>query len=74
MWYLCLYAKEGIDLKSLLRGGASPDEMASLIDSAWQRRADRGAEERLAIEKRGPLIPLDELRQDYHLEMHTRGG
>ncbi len=74
MWYLCLYAKEGIDLKFALRSGASPDVIASLIDSTWQRRADRGAEERLAMEKRGPLIPLAELRQDYHLEMHTRGG
>ncbi len=74
MWYLCLYAKEGIDLKFALRSGASPDVIASLIDSAWQRRADRGAEERLAMAKRGPLIPLAELRQDYHLEMHTRGG
>ena len=74
MWFLCLYAKEGIDLKFALRSGAPLDEIASLIDSAWQRRADRGAEERLAMEKRGPLIPLAELRQDYHLEMHTRGG
>ncbi len=74
MWFLCLYAKEGIDLKRALRSGDSPDAIASLIDSAWQRRADRGAEERFAMEQRGPLIPLDQLRQDYHLEMHTRGG
>ena len=74
MWYLCLYAKEGIDLKLALRSGAAPGVIASLIDSAWRQRTDRGAEERLAMEKRGPLIPLAELRQDYHLEMHTRGG
>ncbi len=74
MWYLCLYAKEGVDLKSPLRNGASPDELVSLIESTWQQRADRGAEDRLAIEQRGPLVPLAALRENSHLEMHTRGG
>ena len=74
IWYLCLYAQKGVDLKYALRSGTSSDELASLIESAWQRRADRGAEDRLAMEQRGPLIPLAELRKDYHLEMHTRGG
>jgi cyclic pyranopterin phosphate synthase len=37
-------------------------------------RADRGAEERLGIASRHPLIPVSALRRDAHLEMHTRGG
>ena len=74
IWYLCLYATRGIDLRRTLRAGASRDEIAGLIRSAWTDRRDRGAEDRLAERHRAPLIPLDTLRRDPHLEMHTRGG
>jgi cyclic pyranopterin phosphate synthase len=74
MWYLCLYATEGIDLRGALRSGASPEALAATVRASWQRRRDRGAEERLASGARTPLIPLDRLRRDPHLEMHTRGG
>ena len=74
MWYLCLYATEGKDLRRALRSGASPGEIASLIRSVWEQRRDRGAEDRLATGARSPLIPLDRLKRDPHLEMHTRGG
>ena len=74
MWYLCLYATEGRDLRRALRSGVSRADIASLIRSVWQGRSDRGAEDRLAGGARTPLIPLDRLRRDPHLEMHTRGG
>jgi cyclic pyranopterin phosphate synthase len=74
LWYLCLYARRGIDLRKPLREGASVDELRELIESRWQRRTDRGAEDRLSARDRAPLIPLDSLRRDPHLEMHTRGG
>ena len=74
MWYLCLYATNGFDLRRALRSGASRDDIAGSIREAWERRRDRGAEERLASGNRGQLIPLDSLRRDPHLEMHTRGG
>src|SRR5262245_40346083 len=77
MWYLCLYARQGIDLRQPLRAGVCREELASLIVSGWQTRQDRGAEERQALEPHGmrsPLIPLERLRKDPHLEMHTRGG
>jgi len=74
MWFLCLYATEGRDLRRALRSGASRDEIAAMIRAAWQVRRDRGAEDRLASGTRSPLIPLDRLRRDPHLEMHTRGG
>jgi GTP 3',8-cyclase len=73
-WYTCLYATRGMDLRTPLRSGASPEEMANLIGSRWQGRADRGAEERLALQRRGPLVQIGELRRDPRLEMHTRGG
>ena len=74
MWYLCLYATEGTDLRRALRSGTSPAEIAATIRQVWQTRRDRGAEDRLAAGARTPLIPLDRLRRDPHLEMHTRGG
>jgi len=74
MWYLCLYAQEGIDLRGPLRRGASPDQLKALIASAWTRRVDRGAEQRLELRDRTPLVQIGRLREDPHLEMHTRGG
>jgi cyclic pyranopterin phosphate synthase len=74
LWYLCLYAKHGVDLRGPLRAGASREELRRMIESSWRGRADRGAEERLAMRNRAPLVPIDSLRRDPHLEMHTRGG
>jgi cyclic pyranopterin phosphate synthase len=74
MWYLCLYAKEGTDLRGPLRRGASGEELTSLIIPTWRERRDRGAEQRLALSDRRPSVQIGELRKDPHLEMHTRGG
>ncbi len=74
MWYLCLYADEGVDLKSLLRQDVSDRDIAEIIRSTWAKREDRGAEERLTQLSRGPLFAPTGLRQDPHREMHTRGG
>ena len=74
LWYLCLYAAHGTDLRRPLRAGVSSDHLAKLIRATWEVRSDRGAEERLAARDRSPLIPVDRLRRDPHLEMHTRGG
>lgn len=74
LWYLCLYARTGVDLRQMLRGGASPDELAAHISTIWRNRADRGAEQRATTGHRGVLVDIDQLRQDPHLEMHTRGG
>jgi len=74
LWYLCLYALRGTDLRGPLRGGASDDELANLILPGWRERRDRGAEDRLRLRQRAPLVAADELKKDPHLEMHTRGG
>jgi GTP 3',8-cyclase len=74
LWFLCLYAARGIDLRTVLRSGATNEAIATLLSSTWSRRADRGAEARLALRDRSPLIPLGSLKRDPHLEMHTRGG
>jgi cyclic pyranopterin phosphate synthase len=74
MWYLCLYASRGTDLRGPLRAGATREALAALIRDTWTARTDRGAEARLALRDRSPMIPLSSLRRDPHLEMHTRGG
>jgi len=75
MWYLCLYATQGTDLRKALRAGASRAELRDLILPGWAARKDRGAEDRLAMaDGRSPLIQIGELKRDPHLEMHTRGG
>jgi cyclic pyranopterin phosphate synthase len=73
-WFMCLYAERGIDLREPLRGGASDDDLAALIERTWQGRVDRGAEDRLSLALRQPLYPVTGLRLDPHREMHTRGG
>ena len=73
-WFLCLYARQGIDLRAPVRGGASHTELADLISSGWRGRTDRGAEERLGITDRAPLYQVGALKADPHREMHTRGG
>ena len=74
MWFLCLYATRGVDLRGALRAGATVDELKNIISGAWQARDDRGAETRLALGDRRAFVPINSLRQDPHLEMHTRGG
>jgi len=77
MWFLCLYATQGVDLRQALRAGASRDEIKARILAGWQGRADRGAERRKELERSGiraRLVEIERLREDPRLEMHTRGG
>jgi cyclic pyranopterin phosphate synthase len=74
LWFLCLYAHCGIDLRQSLRAGASTEELAARIADVWRDRSDRGAELRQSQGQRGVFVGIDQLRKDPHLEMHTRGG
>jgi len=42
--YTCLFADHGTDLRSLLRGGASDEQVAALLAGVWQARSDRYSE------------------------------
>ncbi|MDO4905000.1 MAG: GTP 3',8-cyclase MoaA [Lautropia sp.] len=46
--YTCLFAHEGYDLKTLLRGGRSPAEISAALAAVWQTRQDRYSELRSA--------------------------
>ena len=46
--YTCLFAVKGHDLRALLRGGASDDELAAALSAVWRARGDRYSELRSA--------------------------
>jgi cyclic pyranopterin phosphate synthase len=46
--FTCLFAIGGADLKALLRGGASDDDLRAAIVGVWQKRLDRYSELRTA--------------------------
>ena len=73
-WFLCLYADQGVDLRAALRGGASDDEVATMVAQHWGERVDRGAEARAGMPGRSVLHAIEGLRADPRREMHTRGG
>lgn len=47
--YLCLFATQGHDLRSLLRGGASDQDIASAIAQIWHGRSDRYSQLRASL-------------------------
>jgi cyclic pyranopterin phosphate synthase len=46
--YTCLFAARGHDLRALLRGGGTDDELAETLRGIWSRRTDRYSELRTA--------------------------
>jgi cyclic pyranopterin phosphate synthase len=65
--FLCLFATRGHDLRALLRGGASDDQIAAAIGAVWRGRDDRYSE------LRGALAP-DLGNGQRKVEMHYIGG
>ncbi len=43
----CLFSETGHDLKSLLRSGATDEELVQFISGVWRKRRDRYSDERL---------------------------
>jgi cyclic pyranopterin phosphate synthase len=56
--HTCLFAAGGHDLRTLLRGGASDQEIARELRSIWTNRADRYSEARSALGARQPKIEM----------------
>ena len=44
--FTCLFASEGLDLRTPLRAGVDDEELSELIAQRWSRRVDRYSEER----------------------------
>jgi cyclic pyranopterin phosphate synthase len=64
--YLCLFASRGHDLRALLRGGASDEQMRAQIAAIWRSRDDRYSELRGA--------PGASASTERRVEMHYIGG
>jgi cyclic pyranopterin phosphate synthase len=47
--FLCLFASQGYDLRSLIRAQASDADLASAIGHIWQNRSDQYSELRSAM-------------------------
>jgi cyclic pyranopterin phosphate synthase len=56
--YTCLFAQSGHDLKSLVRAGASDDELRNEIAAVWRARGDRYSEIRTAETARLPKVEM----------------
>jgi len=56
--FTCLFAQSGHDLKSLVRGGASDEEIRDQIAAVWQRRADRYSEIRTEATSKTPKVEM----------------
>ncbi len=67
----CLFSNDGLDLKTLLRGGATDQAITDVITSLWRKRSDRYSDERL--ESLNSPEGYNPLRQR-KIEMITLGG
>ena len=56
--FTCLFANQGYDLKSILRGGGSDEDLARAIAAVWQRREDRYSEIRTAETARARKVEM----------------
>jgi cyclic pyranopterin phosphate synthase len=63
--YTCLFARDGHDLRTALRGGSSDEELAAAIAGYWTGRADRYSERRAEMRATG---------DDRKVEMFAIGG
>ncbi len=63
--YLCLFATQGYDLRSLIRGQASDEDILSAIGHIWQQRDDRYSELRGAAPADAPGTPTRRVEMSY---------
>jgi cyclic pyranopterin phosphate synthase len=56
--FTCLFGAEGHDLRSLLRGGATDDEILAVLTDVWRQRRDRYSEERSLATGARPKVEM----------------
>ena len=67
----CLFSDHGHDLKSLLRNGATDEQVAEVIGNIWNKRTDRYSDERFeAMHSPGGY----QAKEHRKIEMITLGG
>jgi cyclic pyranopterin phosphate synthase len=65
--YHCLFAHRGHDLRTLMRGGASDEQLSAVIGELWRQRDDRYSELRASLK-------ADAQARVPRVEMHYIGG
>jgi GTP 3',8-cyclase len=63
VFYTCLFANHGLDLKTPLRSGVSDDELRKMIRNTWEQRSDRYSELRTSA-----------TTHEHKIEMYYIGG
>lgn len=66
----CLFSQVGHDLKALLRGGSTDQEISEFVSGIWKQRKDRYSDERLEALQSSTYDP----KQRKKIEMITLGG
>jgi cyclic pyranopterin phosphate synthase len=66
----CLFSQNGHDVKTLLRGGATDDELRTFLSSIWHKRSDRYSMERLEALNSAKYDPARHRK----IEMISLGG
>jgi cyclic pyranopterin phosphate synthase len=67
----CLFAQDGVDLKSIMRNGATDQEISEVIRSRWSIRQDRYSDQRWENLRSGAGY---EAKDHHKIEMITLGG
>ena len=70
--YTCLFATDGHDLRSLMRGGATDEELATVMAHIWRARTDNYSEQR-ALNTTG-IRSTKPKNAAKRIEMHYIGG
>ncbi len=65
-FYTCLFAGDGHDIKTLLRNGASDQDLLKFLKGIWQAREDRYSEERFTV--------VPHKKTSSKIEMYQIGG
>ena len=63
--YTCLFATQGHDLRALLRGGCSDEQLATVMAHIWRARTDRYSEVRSAATKGLPVLDGKKIEMSY---------
>jgi GTP 3',8-cyclase len=70
MFYTCLFATRGVDLRTPLRAGASDADLVGLLQNVWRNREDRYSELRGRLLEHKPK----DAERPARVEMYRMGG
>ena len=59
--YTCLFAGSGHDLRALLRGGQSDEQLDAFLRGIWQQRTDRYSEQRTLATPSRPKVEMSHI-------------